>query len=181
MSDSHWLVISYNLPTEPSRYRVSVWRALRKLGALNLRQSMWILPPGESNRQALAELSREIEGNGGESLLMDGTFPECGHEERILAAFNALRDEEYREFTAECGKYLAEIEKEIGKQKFTFAELEEEEGELDKLDSWYLRIAARDVFSAPEGAQAREFRSRIRTAFNRYDDLVFAHGTEAKA
>ncbi len=44
MSPTDWIVINYTLPREPSRVRVSLWRKLKKVGAINIQQSMWILP-----------------------------------------------------------------------------------------------------------------------------------------
>ncbi len=127
MEKRRWIVINYNLPTEPSRHRVSVWRALKKLGVINIQQSMWALPYNEDNYAALVKISEEIEMNNGDALLMDSTFFDEKHEEKIIIALNLVRDEEYKEFIGECGKYLKELEKEIRIEKFTFAELEEEE------------------------------------------------------
>ena len=173
MEKRRWLVISYNLPTEPSRHRVSVWRALKKLGVINIQQSMWVLPYNEENYAALVKISEEIELNNGDSLLMDCVFFDEKHEKRIMTAFNLVRDEEYREFIGECSKYLKELEKEIRIEKFTFAELEEEEEELNKLLSWHGKIAVRDVFQAPEGKRANEMLAQIQLSFEQYSEMVY--------
>jgi DNA-binding transcriptional regulator PaaX len=175
MEGRAWLVISYNLPTEPSRHRVATWRALKKLGAVNLQQSMWVLPQGPENGAALESLSLEIDAAGGESLLMRSRFFRPDDEAKVVSLFNAMRDAEYAELVSECGKYLKEIEKEIAKEKFVYAELEEEEAELDKLAAWHERIAARDIFDAPGGSSARERLGAIRAAFESYGELVYAH------
>jgi hypothetical protein len=177
MEKRRWLVISYNLPTEPSRHRVSVWRALRKLGVINIQQSMWVLPYNEENYASLVKISEEIEQNNGDSLLMDCVFFDKKHEERIITAFNLVRDEEYREFTGECSKYLKELEKEIKIEKFTFAELEEEEEERNKLISWHEKIAARDVFLAPEGKRANDILVQIQRAFEQYSEMVYENNS----
>ena len=44
MERNEWIAINYTLPREPSRIRVSVWRKLKKIGAVSIQQSMWILP-----------------------------------------------------------------------------------------------------------------------------------------
>ncbi len=46
---------------------------------------------------------------------------------RLAALFTEARQAEWAEFTADCGKFDAEIDSEIAKGKFTLAELEEEE------------------------------------------------------
>lgn len=178
MNLKKWLVINYNLPTEPSRLRVATWRKLKKLGAVNMQQSMWALPESEDNHLALGAISKEIEENGGESLLMESVFFYSNHEERIISSFNTLRDEEYKEFISECEKYLKEIEKEINIEKFTFAELEEEEEELEKLKSWYVKIKLRDIFNASKGKEAEDKLMEINRAFESYSNLVYEHENE---
>lgn len=173
-----WIVISYNLPTEPSRHRVSVWRALKKLGVINIQQSMWVLPYREENYAALVKISEDIEMNNGDALLMDCSFFDEKHEEMIIIALNQVRDEEYKEFIGECGKYLKELEKEIRIEKFTFAELEEEEEEWNKLVSWHGKIAVRDAFQASEGKQATEMLIQIQQAFERYSEMVYEKNNE---
>jgi len=67
----------------------------------------------------------------------------------------------------ECQKYLKELEKEISIEKFTFAELDEEEEELQKLLSWYNKIIARDLFHSSEGNSAKTKQEQIINAFER--------------
>lgn len=168
-----WIVLNYNLPTEPSRHRVATWRGLKKIGAVNVQQSMWILPYNKENYSALEKIAQDVESKNGETLLMECMFFDEKHEERVIALVNGKRDEEYREFINECEKYLKEIEKEISIQKFTFAELEEEEAELEKLISWYKKIEARDFLRSPAGTTAKEQIEEITNAFERYSEFVY--------
>lgn len=175
MGKRKWLVLNYNLPTEPSRHRVAVWRGLKKIGAVNIQQSMWVLPYNEKNYAVLQKISQDIESNKGEALLMESVFFEESHEDRVITLFNNIRDDEYKEYVHECKKYLREVEKEIRIEKFVFAELEEEEEELQKLISWYSKIAARDAFHSSLRDTAREITEQIKKAFEDYSDLVYEH------
>lgn len=179
MEQKKWLVINYNLPTEPSRLRVSVWRSLKKLGAVNIQKSMWVFPQTEDNYSALLKISQEIESTSGEAILMQCLFLDPGHEKRVISSFNSARDEEYKEFIEECGKYLKELEKEISIEKFTFAEVEEEEEELTKLHSWYAKLKARDVFHSSQRDHAQKLLDQAKKAFENYSDLVYRHNTES--
>ena len=173
MEKRKWLVLSYNLPTEPSKHRVAVWRGLKKLGAVNIQQSMWLMTFSEENYSFLQKISQDIETNNGASLLMECSFYDEIHEQRVISLFNGQRDEEYRELINECEKYLMELEKEISTEKFTFAELEEEEEELRKLISWHRKIEARDLFVSSEANAARNIIEKIENAFENYTDLVY--------
>lgn len=173
MEKLKWLVINYNLPTEPSRHRVATWRGLKKIGAVNIQQSMWILPEDEENYLALQKISKDIEANNGEAFLMESVFFDEKDEERVISLFNSIRDDEYMEFINECKKYLKELEKEIAIEKFTFAELEEEESELEKLISWFGRIEKRDIFGSSRGNEARDISARINEAYEGYSEMVY--------
>ncbi len=175
MEKRKWLVINYNLPSDPSRHRVSTWRKLRKLGALNIQQSMWVLTDNRENHAALQDISEYIEANSGEALLMESVFFEEKHEAKVISFFNSLRNEEYSEYIRECEKYLKELEKEISIEKYTFAELEEEEEELQKLISWYQKILNRDTFKASDGNAASVITGQIKRAFEDYSQAVYRH------
>lgn len=173
MTDGKWLVINYNLPTEPSRLRVAVWRSLRKLGAVNIQQSMWILPNNVDNYSALQTISEDIEADKGEALLMQCAFLTEKHEQKVISYFNNLRNEEYKEFIDKCEDYFKELEKEIAIEKYTFAELEEEEEELNKLIAWLAKINARDIFHSSESDNAKEKLNQVKKAFEIYSDEVY--------
>lgn len=178
MEKRKWIVLNYNLPTEPSRYRVAVWRTLKKLGAANIQQSMWVLCYNEENYIALQKISGEIEANSGEALLMECVFFDEKHEERVISIFNNIRDEEYQEFVEKCEDFLKEIKKEISIEKFTFAELEEEEEELQKLISWYEKIETRDTFHSSGGDTAKGMLKQIHKNFEEYSELVYKHNSQ---
>jgi DNA-binding transcriptional regulator PaaX len=170
-----WIVLNYNLPTEPSRPRVAAWRKLKKLGAINIQQSMWIMIYDEENHKQLNEISKDVESNGGTSFLMECTFYEDSQENRVIALFNEMRDEEYNEYINECKKYIKEINKEISIEKYTFAELEEEEAELNKLVSWHRDIRSRDVFNSSQREEAFSILGDINEMFEGYSEMVYKY------
>lgn len=173
MGKRKWLVINYNLPTEPSKHRVAVWRGLKKLGAVNIQQSMWLMIYSAENYVILQKISQDIEANNGTSFLMECDFCDELHEQRVLSLFNDMRNEEYREFINECEKYIKELAKEIFIKKFTFAELEEEEEELQKLIKWHSKIEARDIFQSSERKAASDMLKNIEKEFENYSNLVY--------
>lgn len=173
MEKRKWIVVNYNLPTEPSRLRVSAWRNLKKLGAVNIQQSMWVLPYSKDNYSALQAISQEMESNSGEVLLMQSEFFELKHEEKVISLFNSARDEEYKELIDKCEDYFKELEKEIAIEKFTFAEVEKEGEELNKLMSWYAKLETRDVFHSSQRDPAKDKLEQVKKAFENYSDMVY--------
>ena len=143
-----WLFFSYSLPAEPSKARVYVWRQLRKLGAVNY-QSVWVIPHSAERLHELKKLIEDIEKYQGASLLITGNILVKAQEERITKAFIDSRNEEYREIIDKCEAFFKEIEYEIGRQNFIFAEVEENEEELEKLKQWLKKVEKRDVIKPP--------------------------------
>ena len=173
-----FLVFGYNLPAEPTRVRVSIWRRLKKLGAVNVKQSLWFLPYSEENLSHLKEGSQYIKENGGVCLLLESVAVDRQEQDMIVSLFNMTRQAEYAELTVECGKFLQEIERQIANNEFIYAELEEDEAELDKLMSWYEAISARDIFSSSAKGDAGTMMDKARQAYDRYTELVFANETK---
>lgn len=169
-----WLFFSYTLPSRPSRARVSIWRQLKKLGAVN-HQSVWVLPHSSERVNEVKKLIQDIESWKGEGLLIDGKVLNRDQEERINRTFVESRDEEYREVIGKCDDYAKEIEFEIARQNFIFAEVEENEEELEKLKQWLKKIEKRDIVDAPLRKIAVEKIRACETLFQDFALKVYEH------
>jgi hypothetical protein len=149
-----WLLIIYRVPADPSSARTAIWRELRRLGALSLQHAVCLLPDSEHNRIAYARLRERIEGYGGEATVLETRSPNAAWQEKIIAHFNAARDEEYEEVVDETERFHEEIARERRKGKHTFAELEDEESNLERLRKYLAQVRARDAFGAAGQARA---------------------------
>jgi len=56
----------------------------------------------------------------------------------------------------QCERLVYELDRETEKEKFTYAEIEENETELTRIHKWMERIAARDWFAAAGHARAEQ-------------------------
>ncbi|WP_351228665.1 Chromate resistance protein ChrB [Streptomyces sp. NPDC002133] len=168
-----WLVLVIKLPADPSRHRVAVWRGLRKVGALSLGQGIWAVPDvpvfADGVRRAV-ELTERAEG---QTVALNASGRSAEDEARFEAMFTAARSEDWKEFLADCAKFEAEIAKEIRIGKFTLAELEEEEQSLERLRRWHRDLTARDVFGAPQAAEAAERLKQCAVICEDYAERVF--------
>ena len=168
-----WLLLTYRLPAERSSARVAVWREVRRGGALQLQQSIVAFPDTEEFRKALARV-RTVVGEVGGSVVAVRAEPLEGDDaSRLEVAWNEARTAEYGELRSECEKLVAEIDKEFAKEKFTLAELDEEEAELEKLRLWHERIRGRDVHGADGAAEAEAALEQAGEAVARYSAAVF--------
>lgn len=110
---------------------------------------------------------------GGEAVLLETVAFDAAQEAKVLTRFRADRDDQYREFIGKCDGFEAEIAKEFAKEKFTYAELEEEDADLRKLQGWLEKIRKIDFYDAPLGATAAERLAACEAALARYAERVF--------
>jgi hypothetical protein len=96
-------------------------------------------------------------------------------EERyILEQMRADRDEEYNEFCERCDALIGELERETGHEKFTFAELEETEEDLQKLENWWGKINTRDFIGGNRRQEALDKLEFCQTAYRNFASEVYA-------
>jgi DNA-binding transcriptional regulator PaaX len=154
MSRLKWLLLLTQIPASASSARVALWRRLRAAGATSVEHGAWMLPASKEHRALLNELAHTVQAQGGSSSLFEATAVSDDNE--MIARFNSDRQREYQEFATRAQGLLDEVAKEIAAEKFTFAELEEVEDDLKKLDVWLRKIGARDFFAGNALAAARD-------------------------
>jgi hypothetical protein len=173
-SGVEWLLAVVQVPAQPSRHRVAVWRELRRAGAVPVSQGTWALPAADSFRRALGRAA-ELASEGGGSVAVFAIQAQDEVSRALVEdAFLAARLDEWREFVADCGKFTDEIAREFAKEKFTFAELEEEEQSLDRLRRWYRDLKKRDVLVLPDAETATAALQECGETLDRYAEQVYA-------
>jgi hypothetical protein len=150
-----WRILTYRLTVEQSKHRVAIWRELRRVGALALQQATWAIPPGDAFDSGLTRAIKLVERSGGRPLLFS-VVPDDTTSATLEELYTAEREAEWLEFLSECDKAEAELHREIDQRKFTLAELDEEEQNIDRLRRWQRELRAKDLFGAPSAAPAEQ-------------------------
>lgn len=166
-----WFVLVYKLPAEPTRHRASVWRKLKAAGAVYLQNGVAALPADPAGERAMRGAAQEVRDVGGTAHLLRGEA--VGDEAALVEAFDAARDDEYAEILSRCRDFHAELKKERAAGKFTFAELEENEEDLAKLEAWLRKVEGRDRFGAPSASEARAAISACREDLEAFAASVY--------
>lgn len=167
-----WFSLIYKIPSEPTRYRASVWRKVKASGAVYLQNSVCVLPVNRKTERQFRQIRHEIESYGGEGYLSKGTF--LGSDQQIIEMFNRARDEEYEEIIDRCEDFFKEIDKEISMKHFTYAELEENEEDFEKLKKWFEKVKERDFFGAALAARAEEILNQCQERLDEFGNHVFS-------
>src|SRR5512144_3035225 len=82
-----WVLLVYRIPSQPTRLRAQIWRALGRCGALYLQDSVCIVPATTELAENMQWIADEIRELGGTAYLFRATGPAPGQDERIEARF----------------------------------------------------------------------------------------------
>jgi hypothetical protein len=135
---------------------------------------VWALPATPAFEQGLARAVALIERGDGEALLLEARGRDRAQADRLEALFTTSREEEWAEFIGECRKYDAELERELAQEKFTLAELDEEEQSLERLRRWYRDLKLRDLFGAPSAEDADRHLKQSQTRLENFAERVYS-------
>ena len=165
-----WLLLIYTIPAQPSRKRATVWREIKKLGAVYLRDGVCVLPQQPGTMSSLRSLARRIEEMDGQAFLVEGAQLEADRVEVLKAQFRAGRAEEYAEISREAEQLLAHIARETEHRDFTYAELEELEQDLSKVKRWTDQVRQRDYFGESSFANVQTLLEQCERALETFLD-----------
>lgn len=99
-----WLLLVLALPTENAAARMRAWRALKGAGAASLRDGVYLLPQGDAQTSAFAEVARDLDESGGQAWLLTTEVQDYP----FAALFD--RSEEYRQLAGDIQEALAALE-----------------------------------------------------------------------
>lgn len=172
---SRWVLLIYKTRRNPSGHRVAVWRRLKAAGAVYLQDSICALPHQDHHPALLEDVATDIRENGGQALVLVADGSDVGGNDEIVGRFNAERDHDYAELAEQCERLLEEVERESARGRFTFAAVEDTEGNLARLQSWAETISGRDFFSAEGARRAHELLERCTEAVEAFAARVAGH------
>src|SRR5262245_11790295 len=90
-----WLLMFHQLPPQPAYFRVKVWRRLQTLGAVAIKNSVYVLPMSEQTQEDFQWLLREITAGGGEGSICQAQFIDGLTDAQVREMFNVARNADY--------------------------------------------------------------------------------------
>lgn len=173
MAAQPWLLLTYKVPPEPASKRVALWRRLKGMGAVYLQNGVCLLPKTDDHARRLKMLENDVAEMRGESVILETIALDRAQEDKVVARFKTDRDEAYREFIDKCDDFESEIAKETAAQHFTYAELEENDVDLKKLQGWLEKIRKLDFYGGAFAAEAADRLKGCESLLDAYAQRVF--------
>ena len=99
---SRWLLLIHQLPPTPSYLRVKIARRMQRIGAVAIKNTVYVLPAADSTLEDFQWTIGEIRAGGGEANLFEARVIEGLTDGEVEQLFNGARDEDYEEIAAEA-------------------------------------------------------------------------------
>jgi len=147
-SEGRWLLLIHQIPPKPDYFRVKIWRRLQRLGAVAIKNSVYVLPKNEQTQEDFQWVLREIVEGGGDATLCEARFVDGLSDGEVEGLFQTARSADYDEIAVEARR-LAEIPPKSKTKDDRSAQIETD---LAKLKRRLAEVVAIDFF----GARGRE-------------------------
>lgn len=153
-----WLLLFHQIPPKPNYFRVKIWRRLQKLGAVAVKNSIYVLPKTDQTLEDFQWVLREIVEGGGEAALCEARLVDGLTDEQIEELFGAARSADYRQITEDC----RQIAKKLGtRRRYEDKSRTQAETELERLTRRFAEVVSIDFFGAPGQSAAQGLISEL--------------------
>ena len=168
-----WLFLIHQLPPKPDYVRVKVGRRLQRVGAIAIKNSVYVLPRLPEAYEDFEWIAREIGELGGEAVVSEATLKNGLTDAQLRARFNAARDEASGPILIDAARLLKSLGTRRPEASTTEARARAEQ-ELVSLQRRAEGVRAIDFFGS---ARCRETAAQLERIHERLRSGAKATGT----
>jgi len=168
---SPWLLLIHQLPPSPSYLRVKIARRMQRIGAVAIKNTVYVLPATEISLEDFQWALREIGAGGGAANLFEARVIEGLSDSEVQQLFNTARNEDYASLAVEARDLLKAASR---KRR----DVEQISTSLQRLRKRTSEIGAIDFFGAPKGNLASALLSQIAERITEAPPAPPAHAPE---
>src|SRR4030081_2744377 len=110
--DTPWLLLIYTVPTEPSRKRAAIWRDIKRIGAVYLRDGVCALPERPETTVAMRAIAARVDEFEGQATLVESARLRAARAGWIVDQARTARAAEYADIAREAEQFLAHLARE---------------------------------------------------------------------
>ncbi|MDB4934268.1 MAG: ChrB protein [Labilithrix sp.] len=131
-----WLLLIHQIPPKPAYFRAKVARRLFRLGAVPIKNAVYVLPSNDQTREDFQWIAREIATEGGDATVCAASLVDGLSDAQVEALFQTAREKDYAEIAADArvlargpiarlkdDRRRAELEADIVRRKKRIAEV----------------------------------------------------------
>ena len=109
-----WLILIHQIPPKPNYFRAKVGRRLQRVGAVAIKNSVYVLPVNEQHQEDLQWIAREIAQEGGVRPPFAGRRSSRAFaDEQIESLFQTAREADYAQVAEEARALDVEIPRKV--------------------------------------------------------------------
>ncbi len=138
-----WVLLIHQIPPKPDYLRVKIGRRLQRVGAVAVKNSVYVLPDGDQSVEDFQWIRREIVDGGGDASVCRAAFIDGLTDDQLRDAFRAARDADYEEITSAARALQSTARSRSGEPGSARGE-----DEVARLRKRFAAVAAIDFFEA---------------------------------
>jgi hypothetical protein len=138
-----WLLLVHELPARPSNVRVKTWRRMHNLGAVAVKNSIYVLPNTPAAREDFEWIKTEIEAMRGQATVFVAQAADERTTRELIAAFRRTRQEDFARIRQETQKQAA-----VARRTGMRADSRQRRRALESLRARFSQACALDYFDA---------------------------------
>lgn len=123
IGEGKWLLLIHQIPPKPNYFRVKIWRRLQKLGAVAIKNSVYVLPKNDSTYEDFQWVLREITEGGGDASICEARFINGLSDSQVEALFRAAREADYNQLAEEARALLKTLPSETKRSEDRLGEI----------------------------------------------------------
>lgn len=161
-TESQWLLLIHQLPPKPDYLRVKVRRRLHKIGAIAVKNTVYVLPNREQAAEDFHWIATEIRRDAGEAIVCEAEFVDGLSGAEVIQLFNKDRDAVFAEIALQSRELLKRLRgRTISNDNRAHCE-----AGLTRLKRNAEAAMALDFFGAPGRSEVVETLSRVEHLLN---------------
>ena len=161
-----WLILVHRIPSRPLYLRAKMRQRLADIGAVAVKNAVYLLPHGADALEDLQWIAQEIEAGGGDAHLFEGDFVDGVASDAAVAQFREARDADYEALAADANAAMkaarsAAAVAELASSHVRLTRRLEEIRRIDFFDAGH-RATAEDALAAIEKRLTRDRKEETR-------------------
>jgi hypothetical protein len=159
----NWLLLIHQIPAKPTYFRAKIWRRLQRVGAVAIKQAVYVMPDSEEAYEDLSWIAKEIIESNGEAVLLRADLLEGLVDGQVIDLFQSARRADYEKILKEATEVMSVYHA----QEESALVLNEGGASLDKLKKSFAEASAIDFFPVAEQSQLEALLADMETILRR--------------